>query len=150
MNGDAKFGPRIVLGVLGLVTWGAGWAEGGGWARRPAPGAVPTAAVVPAPPAHGVVPTRARIAAPHVYGVVPTAAVGPVPTGFEPSPYPMLGTFFPTPYLLVRGNWPAGGGYSPLGLYGNASMDINSQQFGQSTATISNPRILQMSLTLKF
>jgi hypothetical protein len=29
-------------------------------------------------------------------------------------------------------------------------MDINSQQFGQSIATISNSRILQMSLTLKF
>ena len=38
----------------------------------------------------------------------------------------------------------------PVDTNGNASMDINSQQFGQSIATISNPRILQMSLTLKF
>jgi hypothetical protein len=38
----------------------------------------------------------------------------------------------------------------PVDTNGNASMDINSQQFGQSTATISNPRILQMSLTVKF
>jgi len=38
----------------------------------------------------------------------------------------------------------------PVDANGNASMDINSQQFGQSIATISNPRILQMSLTVKF
>jgi hypothetical protein len=38
----------------------------------------------------------------------------------------------------------------PTDANGNASMDINNQQFGQSTSTISNPRILQMSLTLKF
>jgi len=36
----------------------------------------------------------------------------------------MLGTFYPSPYLMVRGNAPAGGGYSPLGLYGDASMAI--------------------------
>jgi hypothetical protein len=37
----------------------------------------------------------------------------------------MLGTFYPTPSLMVRGNWPAGGGYSPLGSYGDTSMSIN-------------------------
>ena len=33
----------------------------------------------------------------------------------------MLGTFYPEPYLNVRGNGIAGGGYSPLGLYGDAT-----------------------------
>jgi len=34
--------------------------------------------------------------------------------------------------------------------YGNTEMNINSTTFGQSTGTISSPRILQMSLRLKF
>ncbi len=34
--------------------------------------------------------------------------------------------------------------------YGNTEMNINSTTFGQSTSTISSPRILQMSLRLKF
>ena len=34
--------------------------------------------------------------------------------------------------------------------YGNTEMNINSTTFGQSTGTISAPRILQMSLRLKF
>jgi hypothetical protein len=37
---------------------------------------------------------------------------------------PNLGTFEPTPYLMVRGNWPAGGGFSPLELYGDQSMAV--------------------------
>jgi hypothetical protein len=37
---------------------------------------------------------------------------------------PTLGTFEPTPYVMVRGNWPAGGGYSPLGVYGDQSMSL--------------------------
>ena len=36
----------------------------------------------------------------------------------------MLGTFSPTPYLMVRGNWPAGGGYSPLGAYGDNTLSV--------------------------
>ena len=40
-----------------------------------------------------------------------------------PAPGP-LGTFEPTPYLMVRGNWPLGGGYSPLEVYGDQSMSI--------------------------
>lgn len=36
----------------------------------------------------------------------------------------MLGTFYPSPYLFVRGNWPAGTGYSPLGVFGDASMAV--------------------------
>lgn len=35
-----------------------------------------------------------------------------------------LGTFYPTPYLMVRGNWPLGGGYSPLGTYGDMTLTI--------------------------
>ena len=37
---------------------------------------------------------------------------------------PTLGTFEPTPYLMVRGNWPTGGGYSPLDIYGDQSMTL--------------------------
>jgi len=37
---------------------------------------------------------------------------------------PVLGTFEPTPYLMVRGNWPAGGGYSPLEVFGDQSMSL--------------------------
>ena len=35
-----------------------------------------------------------------------------------------LGTFYPTPYITVRGSYPTGGGYSPLGLYGDTSMAL--------------------------
>jgi hypothetical protein len=35
-----------------------------------------------------------------------------------------LGTFEPTPYLMVRGNWPTGGGYSPLEVYGDQTMAL--------------------------
>ncbi len=38
----------------------------------------------------------------------------------------------------------------PVDSNGNASMNINDLQFGQSVSTISSPRRLQMSLTLKF
>jgi hypothetical protein len=41
---------------------------------------------------------------------------------FEP---PSLGTFEPTPYLMVGGANPIGGGYSPLGTYGDTSMSLN-------------------------
>jgi hypothetical protein len=101
MNDEVKVRTRIALGVLALIAWEANWAEGGGWARRRASGVVPAAS---AP--------------------VPTAYAVPTPTSFEPSPYPMLGTFFPTPNVMVRGNWPAGGGYSPLGSYGDTSMSV--------------------------
>src|SRR5262245_8123519 len=51
--------------------------------------------------------TRARPAyAPH------TAAPGP------------LGTFVSTPYITVGGDYPAGGGYSPLGIYGDQTMAL--------------------------
>lgn len=35
-----------------------------------------------------------------------------------------LGTFYPTPAVVVQGNYPAGGGYSPLGTYGEQSMSV--------------------------
>jgi hypothetical protein len=35
-----------------------------------------------------------------------------------------LGTFYPTPYLMVRGNAPAGGGYSPLGSFGDSTLSM--------------------------
>ena len=53
--------------------------------------------------------------------------------GFMPATQPVcvspmtstLGTFQPTPYIMVRGNWPAGGGYSSLEFYGGGqSMTI--------------------------
>jgi hypothetical protein len=94
MNGDGKKAARTALVVSIVLVAAADCVEAGGWARR-------------------------RSARP-----VPTAATVPVRTSYEPSPYPMLGTFYPSPYLMVRGNWPAGGGYSPLGIYGDASMAL--------------------------
>lgn len=35
-----------------------------------------------------------------------------------------LGTFEPTPYLMVRGNWPTGGGYTPLETYGEQTLSL--------------------------
>jgi hypothetical protein len=35
-----------------------------------------------------------------------------------------LGTFQPTPIVIVRGNWPTGGGYTPLQFYGDQTMMI--------------------------
>ncbi len=39
-------------------------------------------------------------------------------------PTSTLGTFYPTPYMVVRGNNPVGGGYSPLGIYGDQTMSL--------------------------
>jgi hypothetical protein len=52
------------------------------------------------------------------YVATPTAQ----PSGLAPSP--MLGTFYPEPYIMVRGNWPAGAGYSPNGQFGSFNMSI--------------------------
>ena len=49
---------------------------------------------------------------------VPTAQAVPV----RPRPVGTLGTFYPTPYIFVRGNGTAGGGYSPLGVFGDQTM----------------------------
>lgn len=38
---------------------------------------------------------------------------------------PTLGTFEPTPYIMVGGAAPLSRGYSPLGIYGDGSMALN-------------------------
>lgn len=40
------------------------------------------------------------------------------------APSPMLGTFYPTAYVMVGGAGPKGAGYSPLGLYGPNNLTI--------------------------
>lgn len=40
------------------------------------------------------------------------------------APTATLGTFQPTPYIMVRGNDPVGGGYSPLGISGDQTMSL--------------------------
>jgi hypothetical protein len=52
--------------------------------------------------------------------VTPTAYGAPA----EPSVYPMLGTFFPTPTITLRGNFPTSGGYAPLGEFGDTTMAL--------------------------
>jgi hypothetical protein len=37
---------------------------------------------------------------------------------------PTLGSFQPTPSIMVRGNYPTGGGYSPLGISGDQTMSL--------------------------
>jgi hypothetical protein len=49
---------------------------------------------------------------------------GPPAGSICPGP-PTLGTFEPTPYIMVGGLSPIGGGYSPLGIYGDGSMALN-------------------------
>jgi hypothetical protein len=53
--------------------------------------------------------------------VVPTAAVENPADANANAPSPMLGTFYPTPYVMVGGDRPTGSGYSPLGQYGVVS-----------------------------
>jgi hypothetical protein len=65
----------------------------------------------------GVAVAQDRFESPRVQGVVPAARAVCVSPVTSP-----LGTFQPTPYIMVRGNWPAGGGYSPLETYGDQSM----------------------------
>ena len=62
-------------------------------------------------------------------GIPGACAVGlaQVPAASSPCPGPVsstLGTFEPTPFMMVRGDWPTGGGYSPLDLYGDQSMTL--------------------------
>jgi hypothetical protein len=56
--------------------------------------------------------------------VVPAPAVVAAPTACanDTAPTPMLGTFYPTPYVSIRGNAPTGGGYSPLGAVGDQNL----------------------------
>jgi hypothetical protein len=69
-----------------------------------------------------------------------TAAVGPVLAGHRarrtarpvvvtqtvraPSANTTLGIFRPTPYIMVRGDFPVGGGYSPSAISGDGSMAL--------------------------
>ena len=49
-----------------------------------------------------------------------------------------LGTFYPTPYITVRGNAPLGGGYSPLEIYGDQTLSLYGplSPFRTSTAPV--------------
>ena len=40
------------------------------------------------------------------------------------APTSTLGNFTPTPVVTVRGNIPLGGGYSPMGMYGDQTMAL--------------------------
>jgi hypothetical protein len=98
---------RRALLLLSLVTLGTAPAKAGGpFARRGKH--QPTWTLTPT--AYPVVPAQAAV---HTNGANANA------------PSPMLGSFYPTPYMTVRGNWPTGGGYSPLGVYGTAELDID-------------------------
>jgi hypothetical protein len=66
-------------------------------------------------PARGQAPARPALG---------RRVVGPSSPVCNACPPATLGTFVPTPYLMVRGNWPLGGGYSPLELYGDQSMAL--------------------------
>ncbi len=54
------------------------------------------------------------------------AGVQPVPTAYRTDPVygGRLGTFVPTPAIVVQGNYPIGGGYSPLGTYGETALSL--------------------------
>jgi hypothetical protein len=68
--------------------------------------------------AGGLLRKRARVVAPRsVY--VPTVA--PIPA----QGYPMLGTFYPTPYMTVGGQGPITGGYTPFGRPAEWSLTLN-------------------------
>jgi hypothetical protein len=68
------------------------------------------------------------------------AAVRPVPTTFRNDPVygDRLGTFMPTPAVVVQGNYPAGGGYAPLGTFGETSMSLYGpiSSFRSTTAPV--------------
>jgi hypothetical protein len=52
--------------------------------------------------------------------------VRPVPTVARNDPVygSHLGTFYPTPAIVYQANYPAGGGYAPLGIFGDAAMSV--------------------------
>lgn len=85
---------RLQVGVLCSLFLGPGLADAGEWF-------------------HG----DKKTAAPLTRRVVPTRA-------FSTAPRESLGTFTATPYIFVRGNAPAGGGYSPLGSFGESTMSL--------------------------
>ena len=100
MRCNVRLRARVFVGLLTLTALGNPRSEAGDWfaRRRTAPAPVP-------------VPGSVRV-------VVPTAVrVSAVPPG-------PLGTFFPSPYSMVRANGPTGGGFAPLGVYGDQTMVI--------------------------
>src|SRR5579883_1719424 len=54
----------------------------------------------------------------HSRTVVPTTAQAPAPLPAT------LGTFYATPTMTVKANWPTGTGYAPMGTYGSTAMSI--------------------------
>jgi hypothetical protein len=93
------------LGVLAMIlATNATPASAGGWFKRRAATRVTTAAEV-----------------------APTSYYNPANAN---APSPMLGTFYPTPYIVVSGTGPTGSGYSPLGQYGLN----NLQTYGPTSA----------------
>jgi hypothetical protein len=88
------------------------------------------ASVVPSEAGDGLFRRRART-------VVPTAVVENPANANAPSP--MLGSFYPTRYVIVGGDRPTGGGYSPLGTYGLTSMTLYGpfSIYRQTTAPVS-------------
>lgn len=94
---------RCLTGLLALIlSLSATQARAGGRFFRRARVAPAPAPVAPAP------------------RLVPTARL--VPYANANAPTPMLGTFYSDNYMIVRGNFPAGGGYSPLGAAGEQNL----------------------------
>src|SRR4051812_27036847 len=77
-------------------------AAAGGPSRRGPPGTAPRAVYAP---------------------TAPTPPVPVTPPG-QVNPYRRPASFYPPPSGMVRGNAPAGGGYSPLGSYGNTTLSL--------------------------
>jgi hypothetical protein len=46
-----------------------------------------------------------------------------------------LGTFNPSPAIMVQGNYPVGGGYAPLGIFGDQNMSLYGPFSGLRTTT---------------
>jgi hypothetical protein len=65
------------------------------------------------------------------------AAVRTLPTAAVRDPVygPHLGTFFPTPGIVVQGNYPVGGGYAPLGIFGDQSLSLYGPTSALRTTT---------------
>ena len=56
-------------------------------------------------------------------GVVTTSTTSINPANAN-APSAMLGTFYPTPVVYVRGDNPTGKGYTPLGMYSSANLSV--------------------------
>ena len=105
-----RLGPALAAAIPAFcVIVGTCDSARAGWPRRERPR---TVVVQPAP-----IPTPTTFVAPAGY----------VPTAYAQTARPpgMLGTFYPAPMLMVRGNGPVGGGYSPLGEYGPNTLSLD-------------------------